>query len=1076
MVYLDFIRPKITDKNSGIYGHVDYINSEGIGGWLIDVSSPEPRVVEVYVNDEKIGEAIANLPRPDIAFIIGREANCGFFVKWSQLNVPSRISLEDNFEVVVIDKVSGREIVGKHAKGRKPKFVGRIEEEKKEVKQETKIEDERIKKEYRIIKESGLFDEEWYLEQYPDVKKTGKDSILHYILSGWKEGRNPSKFFDTSYYLNTYLDIKKQGINPLVHFILHGWKEGRNPSATFNTKEYLLKHPELIKSNINPLKHFMLNLDKEKIVSYYFENFEKLASELRLPIITRNSDICVFTISSKNYIDKALTLCASLKNFHKQVDFFIVLCDMIDNYKDLEELRRIINNYNIWVIPIYAHTILLDIDELEEMLFKYNILEMNTAIKPFSIDFFFKLGYNKVIYFDPDILITDTLEDLFGLLDKYSICLTPHILEPLPNDGEKPSDLDIILAGVFNLGFIALRYSHNTKKFISWWQEKLRDGCYMDVTRGFHVDQKWIDLVPVLFDNVFIIKDKTYNVAYWNLHERKIYKVGNKIYVNGKPLKFFHFSGIDMENISRHQTRYDISRFPHLKELFELYYRELENNSNYFISKDYYFGKLPCTDIRIHDTVRRVYGKEIAEKVENPWNPVNVNNIIDKLNEEIVPGVSKIWYSIYVNREDLKKAFPNIENYDKSRKEFINWVFHSIKREYNMHDIFIDYKQELDEFIKCGFGVNLFGYFNLTIGMTAGAKRYLNILKLLGIPFSLVNIEAVSHAQNIARDYSGIKKWIVKVPIYKLNIMVINADMFKQVYEMFSLEKYRNNQYIIAKWAWELQDYFPFKDSFNYVDEVWFPTEFVVNTIKKHSTKPVKKIPLVHIPDWKKILPTNEVRKKIGLDINDFAFLFAFDFYSSFERKNPDGVIKAFIQAFPRTIKDVKLIIKSQHGYRFPDKLSYLKELSRNDERIIIIDQPMTQDEYASLLNSCDVFVSLHRSEGIGYNLIEAMLLAKPVIATAYGGNLEFCNSANSLLVDYVPTEIKEDFGPYKKGLMWAEPNIDKASEYMLNLYLDRKFTRELGLIGREYILSMHRRNIIECIDIFKEVFIKIVG
>ncbi|MCC6025960.1 MAG: glycosyltransferase [Caldimicrobium sp.] len=159
MVNMDFIRPKITDKNSGIYGHVDFVNSEGIGGWLIDVSSPEPRVVEIYINDEKIGEAIANLPRPDIASIIGREANCGFFVKWGQLDVPSRINLEDNFDIAIIDKLSGREIIGRHAKGRKPKFFGRIEENKRGVKQEAKIEDERIREEYRIIKESGLFDE-----------------------------------------------------------------------------------------------------------------------------------------------------------------------------------------------------------------------------------------------------------------------------------------------------------------------------------------------------------------------------------------------------------------------------------------------------------------------------------------------------------------------------------------------------------------------------------------------------------------------------------------------------------------------------------------------------------------------------------------------------------------------------------------------------------------------------------------------------------------------------------------------------------------------------------------------------
>jgi len=119
----EFIRPKITDKEKGIYGHVDFINADGIGGWVIDVQSAEPRVVEIYLNEEKIGEVVASLPRADISSILGRDVNCGFFVRWSELSLPSKLNLEDDFEIVVIEKQSGREIIGKHVKRKKTKDV-----------------------------------------------------------------------------------------------------------------------------------------------------------------------------------------------------------------------------------------------------------------------------------------------------------------------------------------------------------------------------------------------------------------------------------------------------------------------------------------------------------------------------------------------------------------------------------------------------------------------------------------------------------------------------------------------------------------------------------------------------------------------------------------------------------------------------------------------------------------------------------------------------------------------------------------------------------------------------------------
>jgi lipopolysaccharide biosynthesis protein len=282
----DFINPIITDKSRGIYGHVDFINDEGIGGWVIDVESSESRVVEIYVNDIKIGEVVANLPRPDVAFIIGREANCGFFVRWADLSIPNRISLEDNFEVAIIDKLSGREIIGKHAKGRKPKFLGRIEEGK-EGKQEPKIEDERIKEEYRIIKESGLFDEKWYLEQYSDVKRDNWDPILHYILYGWKEGRNPSPEFDTNYYLFSNVDVALSGVNPLIHYILYGRYEGRRPKENVSDTDYKLCYLHNLKTaQKKPSLEFVPESDVDlselrnklpfKLIAFYLPQFHPI--------------------------------------------------------------------------------------------------------------------------------------------------------------------------------------------------------------------------------------------------------------------------------------------------------------------------------------------------------------------------------------------------------------------------------------------------------------------------------------------------------------------------------------------------------------------------------------------------------------------------------------------------------------------------------------------------------------------------------------------------------------------------------------------------------------------------------
>ena len=202
-------------------------------------------------------------------------------------------------------------------------------------------------------------------------------------------------------------------------------------------------------------------------------------------------------------------------------------------------------------------------------------MELNTAVKPFFIEYLFKRGnYSKVIYFDPDILILRGLGDLFDILNRYSIVLIPHITSPIPDDGKAQSEIEIMRAGCYNLGFIGLSNYERIKGFLNWWQDRLNKYCFSAPEVGLFVDQKWIDLVPCMYDGVYILKHPGYNVAYWNLHERKIQINNGEYFTNSDPLFFYHFSGIDINNldmVSKYQNRFKLKDVKNLKGLFENY-------------------------------------------------------------------------------------------------------------------------------------------------------------------------------------------------------------------------------------------------------------------------------------------------------------------------------------------------------------------------------------------------------------------------------------------------------------------------------------------------------------------------
>jgi glycosyltransferase involved in cell wall biosynthesis len=282
------------------------------------------------------------------------------------------------------------------------------------------------------------------------------------------------------------------------------------------------------------------------------------------------------TIIAKNYLASARTLAQSFFSFHPDNEFYVLVVDEFEGYLNpAEECFETVSLND------------LEIPDLPSFCFKYDIKELCTAAKPYLLDYLIrKKSFENMLYVDPDVLITASLKQLYQELEIYDIVLTPHLDTDYPDDGLLPDDGYILRAGVFNLGFIGINSSENAASFLSWWQSKLYNGCVVDVPNGYFVDQKFVDLAPIFFGNLFVEKDTGYNVAYWNLHSREISRDNGTWLCNGRPMYFFHFSGFSLESseiseyIPSDVSRHHFSNRPDLGPLFNEYKELLVRNGH----------------------------------------------------------------------------------------------------------------------------------------------------------------------------------------------------------------------------------------------------------------------------------------------------------------------------------------------------------------------------------------------------------------------------------------------------------------------------------------------------------------
>ena len=348
-------------------------------------------------------------------------------------------------------------------------------------------------------------------------------------------------------------------------------------------------------------------------------------------------------------------------------------------------------------------------------------------------------------------------------------------------------------------------------------------------------------------------------------------------------------------------------------------------------------------------------------------------------------------------------------------------------------------------------GINLIGNIRGDTGLGQSTRLVAEILENSGENYTIHNFFVPPGTS--MNDHSCDDKITEDLP-YNINLIHVNASEFTVAFLKMGKEVW-DHRYNIAYWLWELED-FPqeWVGCIDLVDEIWTPADFITNTLKKLTDKPVYTVPYcVKAP----VSPEFD-RTFFGLPENQFLFLMMFDSGSIMERKNPLGTIEAFKRAFGRDKKDVGLVLKINENEQ--KDIDYIHSLLDGYDNIYIISETLTKVQVNSLTKCVDVFVSLHRAEGFGLVLAEAMIVGTPTIATNWSANTEFMSKDAACMVDYRMVELQQDLPPFKKGYKWADADIDQASGYMKRLYEDKAFYEKIALNAKLYVadkLNMKR-------------------
>jgi len=669
-------------------------------------------------------------------------------------------------------------------------------------------------------------------------------------------------------------------------------------------------------------------------------------------------------------------------------------------------------------------------------------------------------GAEASVYLDVAGDVVAPLDTALEALDSNSGVLVPRALEPLPADSLRPSSSDLSEAGRMATALVGLSRRHQVIPILDWWSARLAESAAALAPSAGAAElpypsrqlNRWLDLAPTTFSDIAVLQDPGLGASWWNLHERTLSEEAGSLRAAGAPLRLLSFEGFRPDRpswLADGGNRVRIPDAPLLVRLTASYAERLGARGWADFRRTSDVGRRLPNGLVFDDRLSALHGEAVSQGVAlgDVFRAEGADAFMEWLKGPAPhgadAGINRYLHRLYLEREDLPPAYPDLDGPDGAG--YAGWTNVFAVPEMDVPVEFLPppppgVERRLHEGPPPALSVNVTGYFTGTLGLGEAARGYVRAFQAADIPVVTTTVDVHSLVEGSGQDdYARHEHTeLLDEREAAFNLVCVNADELPH----FAAEL--GDAFFAAKpsigvWAWET-DHIPkrWEQSYRYLDEIWVYSTYVAENIGRAAPVPVVPIPPpVSAPD-----PQGE---ELDLGVPEgFRFLFMFDFFSTIQRKNPVGLIRAFCQAFEPG-EGPQLVIKTINGRYRPRDLDEVRWAMGDRPDVHVIDQSLSPRARDALLTQCDCYVSLHRSEGFGLTLAECMALGKPVIGTGFSAVTDFLTQRNGYLVEHELTRVGAECEVYPSEGVWAEPSVEHAAELMRRVYTDRDEARQKG-------------------------------
>jgi glycosyltransferase involved in cell wall biosynthesis len=754
----------------------------------------------------------------------------------------------------------------------------------------------------------------------------------------------------------------------------------------------------------------------------------------------------------------------------------------------------------------------LDID-IESVIARYDEEDLIALLLPRVLRSYSERGSGPLLHLPPTAWVLGDLAPVQAALSTRSVLLVPRMTADIPDDGLQPTCAQMERSGRMAETVMGVDGTPGADGFLVWWAAQVEQtlGSLDGRRAGARPeDRAWLgrmlELAPARFATG-VLDDPGCNLSMWNLHLHTLQSAPEGTLVDGAlPLRWLDLPGFRPDRphqLNVGASRVRISRSPALRELCVAYAGELERAGWSAVDRRQDIGRRLADGLVYDDALDalRTRAEALGERYDDLFDSggKDAREFTSWL-EGPAPagaryGVNRyVFYRVARERPDVMRAYPDLNGLDGA--DYVEWCWVFGREEVSIPDRFMppqpgsvaprplkapsgghpetsglsasesgrEARTETVESTQTSAAserdtsmqatqngaqpaVRVTGYLSHTLGLGAAGRGYAQALQAAGVAVSTASVP-LHHLELPAELQDGYGRHGFEDVAHDgvhhgFEIVAVNADELPSFVGRLGEDYFQGPR--IGIWGWET-DTIPvrWQRAFALVQEVWVYSRFMAENIGAAAPVPTIALPPPVQAPAEPVAP-------LRLDVPDdgFLFLFVFDYLSTIQRKNPVGLIEAFRRAFAPG-EGPRLLLKTINGPLRPLAEEEVLWAAHGRPDIHVVDRSLSGAELNGLMAACDAYVSLHRSEGFGLTMAEAMAIGKPVIGTGYSGNLDFMNADNSYLVEYELGRVGPDCEIYPPEGTWARPSVEHAAELMRRVVERPREAAAIGERARE--------------------------